>query len=159
MEETDAARTGFPRRDGVRHPLPKESLIRKNSEYTLCYTQGRRLHTRHFLLFVLPGAGEHDNVRMGTAVSRKVGHAVVRNRIKRLLRECFRLYVRGLPVQSRIVVVANRSAGRDCLTLPVVVSALLLFYLSAFTNSSSLRYCRLPAVSTPPALNTPLKPS
>ena len=122
MEETDAARSGFPRRDGVRHPLPKESLIRKNSEYTLCYTQGRRLHTRHFLLFVLPGAGEHDNVRMGTAVSRKVGHAVVRNRIKRLLRECFRLYVRGLPVQSRIVVVANRSAGRDCLTLPVVVS-------------------------------------
>lgn len=135
MERADAVRAGFPQQEGGGHPLPKKSLIRKKAEYSLCYAQGKRLHTRHFLLFVTPCAEEHSSVRMGMAVSRKVGHAVVRNRIKRLLRECFRLYVRELPVRSRIVVVANRSAGRDGLTLQTVVSEIK----SALENFFRLR--------------------
>ena len=102
--------------------LQKESLIRSTREYSQCYALGRRVHTRHFLLFVASAEVDGSGVRFGTAVSRKVGHAVVRNRIKRLLRECFRLSLKQLPVSARVVAVAKRQAGTESLVLSDVVS-------------------------------------
>lgn len=103
--------------------LLKESLIRKGAEYAVCYAEGRRLYTRHFLLFVAPPKEGESNMRMGAAVSRKVGHAVVRNRIKRLLRECFRLSLQSMPA-ARVVVVAKKAAGMDPLCLADVTGEL-----------------------------------
>ena len=97
--------------------LPKDCLIRRTAEYAECYQSGRRINTRHFLLFVAPPAQGSGGVRLGTAVSRKVGHAVVRNRIKRLVRECFRLHLRHLALDARIVVVARAHAGKANLRL------------------------------------------
>lgn len=121
MLEADALRVSSPVPGKTQLSLPKESLIRKGSEYAFCYAEGRRLHTRHFLLFVASGAPGSNGLRMGTAVSRKVGHAVVRNRIKRLLRECFRQHLRSLPVSARVVVVAKKQAGVSHLVLSDVV--------------------------------------
>lgn len=114
----------------ARRTLPKESLIRKNAEYSLCYAEGRRVHTRHFLLFVLERENEDAGLkeessrglRMGCAVSRKVGRAVVRNRVKRLLRECFRLYLRELKVSARFVAVAKRQTCVEKLSLADVAA-------------------------------------
>ena len=126
----------------ARRTLPKESLIRKNAEYSLCYAKGRRVHTRHFLLFVLgtedeaAGSGTEvtsglkagsrtdfgQGLRMGCAVSRKVGRAVVRNRVKRLLRECFRIYLRELNASARFVAVAKRQTGVEKLSLADVAA-------------------------------------
>lgn len=125
MLEAEASRVYPPRQGNARFTLPKESLIRSGAEYARCYAEGRKLHTRHFLLFVVTEAVGGNNIRMGTAVSRKVGHAVVRNRIKRLLRECFRLYLHRLPVSARLVIVAKQQAGAAGLALPDVVAEIL----------------------------------
>ena len=115
---------GAPSQGHTSFTLPKESLIRATAEYAQCYDMGRRLHTRHFLLFIaLPAEGD-SGVRLGITVSRKTGHAHTRNRIKRLVRECFRLSIRHLPVSARVIVVAKRQAGSARLGLAEVASEL-----------------------------------
>lgn len=101
---------------------PKEARVRRRPEFNACYERGRRLHSPHFLLFWLPGAD--DRARTGMAVSRKVGDAVTRNRVKRLLREFFRLHARALPAGD-LVAVAKRHAGVARLDLAAVTGELL----------------------------------
>lgn len=70
--------------------LPRSNRIRCSDDYRFMRNRGRRRHTQNFIVYThLCGNGP---ARLGLTVSRKVGRAVVRNRIKRLLREFFRLH-------------------------------------------------------------------
>jgi ribonuclease P protein component len=75
--------------DGERF-APRERL-RRSTDYQRCYREGRRrsgaLATLHF------AANGLDHPRLGVTVSRKVGGAVVRNRLKRWTRDYFRRQV------------------------------------------------------------------
>lgn len=82
--------------------------------------RGRKVHTAHFLLFALdtePGAA-----RLGITASRKVGSAVVRNRLKRYVREVFRRHRDEFPRDKDVVVlVKHAAAGLDAATVSAEV--------------------------------------
>ena len=92
----------------------KQQKLLKRAEFLRCYNGGKRHFTPSFIFFVLPTQAE--TWRLGTAVSRKVGGAVQRNRVKRLLREFFRQHQKGLPQGVDIVAVPKKSLNPDTIT-------------------------------------------
>jgi ribonuclease P protein component len=83
--------------------------LARPAQFRYCYDGGRKLVTRHSVVFVRSPA-KPDGVRVGVVASRKVGGAVQRNRAKRLLREAARQFVqRMMDRQVWIVLVAKAS--------------------------------------------------
>jgi len=83
------------------HRLLKSSLLRKSWEFDKVYQNGRRLHGKGFTLICRPN--ETDASRLGISVHRKIRGAVKRNRIKRIIRESFRLWRKQYPAGADIV--------------------------------------------------------
>lgn len=71
---------------------------------------GRKIHTPHFIVLTL-----HEPVhpcRLGVTVSRKVGNAVARNRVKRLVKEFFRNNYSRLSINLSVSIIAKRGAEK-----------------------------------------------
>ena len=66
-----------------------------------------------------------DDWRIGMAVTKKIGTAVVRNRVKRVLRECFRLQQELMPPAVDLVIVPKRHLKPERLTLDFAVRELV----------------------------------
>ena len=92
-----------------RYRLEKEDRVRLSSEYRRIMTEGTRYRTRHFRIQMLQN--QVGKIRLGITVSRKVGKACVRNRIKRRLREYFRLNRDKIPAGTDLVFVATKAAA------------------------------------------------
>ncbi len=83
-------------------------VLNNNRDFQRVYSRGKSLVTRYFVIYYLPQKlGYH---RIGFTVSRKIGGAVVRNRVRRRLKEMFRLISPGLPRSADIVIVARGQA-------------------------------------------------
>jgi ribonuclease P protein component len=86
--------------------FPPARRLRKRREFLHVQQRGRRLYGRRFIYYIQPGATAQT--RLGITVSRKVGKAVVRNRIKRFVREVFRQHPDLFPRAVDVVVIAKR---------------------------------------------------
>jgi len=92
--------------EGCGREAPSRRLLRrhklhKSSEFLRCYRRGRKAHGPLATLHYHPN--EEGAARLGITASRKVGHAVVRHRTKRRVREIFRCWpgrgaLRGIDV-------------------------------------------------------------
>ena len=91
--------------------FPATFRLRKRREFLRVQNGGQKHHTRHFLVFDAPPQRGAGPVRLGVTVTRKIGSAVVRNRIKRLVREAFRRVRQEFDAACDMVWVAKQSAG------------------------------------------------
>ena len=89
--------------------FPRNERIVRGVEYRSIYSSGTKLHSERFVLFSRVNGLTHH--RLGITVSRKVGGAVVRNRIKRLFREVFRKSKTEIPHHLDLVLNAKRECA------------------------------------------------
>ncbi len=89
---------------------PKRRRLSRSAEFERVYRQGRSKANRYLVLYVFPreeGSPDEEGPRLGLSVSRKVGGAVERNRVKRCLRDAFWAEAERLPAGSDYVAVAR----------------------------------------------------
>jgi ribonuclease P protein component len=90
--------------------MTKSMRLRRRREFLAVQNAGTKVNTRHFVALVAPAAEPAALGRVGLTVSRKVGGAVVRNRIKRLAREWLRTH-EWIPTGYDVVIIAKASAA------------------------------------------------
>jgi ribonuclease P protein component len=96
-----------PTLPSVDQKLRKSDRLLKRREYLRVQRGGRKVHLRDLLVLVKKG-----RKRFGVTVTKKVGNAVGRNRIKRLVREVWRREKDRLPDGREMVFVARKSAAK-----------------------------------------------
>jgi ribonuclease P protein component len=97
------------RRPAGTRPRSNRSRLTRSADFDRVFRSGRSHAGRELVLYVFP-RGQDGPPRLGLSVSRKVGGAVERNRVKRLLREAFAVESARLPDGSDAVIVARPDA-------------------------------------------------
>jgi ribonuclease P protein component len=87
----------------------RRGRISRSRDFDAVYRRGRSAAGRHLVVYAFPreDAGSTDTARLGLSVSRKVGDAVTRNRVKRVLREEFARLATAVPAELDVVVIAR----------------------------------------------------
>ena len=86
--------------------MPRANRLTRSRDFDAVYRQGRSVSTRFLVLYWFPRAEGEEASRLGIAVPRKAGGAVVRNRLKRRLKEAWRQLPEP-PPQADYVLVAR----------------------------------------------------
>jgi ribonuclease P protein component len=105
--------------------LSADEKVRRRADYLRCYRTGRRRHGPLATLHFVPNQLGHP--RLGITASRKVGKAVVRQRIKRRIREVYRRWDRrhALPALDLVVHLKPEAGKADFRTLQAELFRLL----------------------------------
>lgn len=90
--------------------LPRAHRVRRRAEFLRAQKGGRRLHAAHFTVIFFD-RGDLLPARLGLVTSRKVGNAVRRNRLRRVLREVFRREPWRYPPGHDVVMLAREGAA------------------------------------------------
>ena len=82
--------------------------IKKNSDFQLVFKKGKSKANKYFVMYVLKN--ETDKNFLGISVSKKVGNSVIRHKVKRLLKESYRLHEDMFNSGLNIVIIARKGS-------------------------------------------------
>lgn len=88
--------------------MEKAYRIKKNDDFQKVYKQGKSVANKQFIIYRLNNQ-ENEHFRLGISVSKKIGNAVTRNRIKRAIRESFTRHKQDIIKDDFIVIARNPS--------------------------------------------------
>ncbi len=87
--------------------MQRRHRLSRSRDFDAVYRHGRSVSTRFLVLYWFPREDGAEDARLGLAVPKAVGSAVVRNRMKRRLREVFRARLPELPQDQDYVLVVR----------------------------------------------------
>ncbi|AOM81407.1 ribonuclease P protein component [Salisediminibacterium beveridgei] len=90
--------------------MKKEHRLRKNEDFQSVFKSGKSVANRQFVVYTLAKPGQGPS-RFGLSISKKIGNAVTRNRIKRLVKEVIRLQIHEMPSDMDVVIIARKPAA------------------------------------------------
>ncbi len=87
--------------------LNKSEILRDNKDFNDVYSKGRSYVSKNIIIHVLND--ERYNGKVGFAAGKKLGGAVIRNRVKRLLRETYRLCKKNLRTDRALIIMGRKN--------------------------------------------------
>ena len=90
--------------------MQRRNRLSRSRDFDAVYRHGRSTSTRFLVLYWFRREETAEPTRLGIAVPKKVGNAVVRNRYKRLFREAFRLTQHDLPAGVDLILIPRPGA-------------------------------------------------
>lgn len=97
------------------YKLPKGRILCRKSDFQRVHRLGKSYANRYLVMYVFTASGLEDKV--GFAAGKKLGNAVTRNRVKRLMRECYRLNQHELLKGYTLLLVGRKAAVTEKLTV------------------------------------------
>ncbi|HJG07143.1 MAG TPA: ribonuclease P protein component [Megamonas hypermegale] len=94
----------------MKYTLPKKMVVKQNSDFQKIYRNGRSLANRNLVVYFCKAF--HPSYRVAFAAGKKLGNAVTRNRVKRLLREAYRLHRHEID-ENYCLLLVGRAAAVD----------------------------------------------
>jgi len=101
--------------------MERRFRLQKNRAFQYVYRKGHSVACRDLVMLTAPGR----ELKVGFSVSKKVGKAVVRNKVKRRLRECFRPWLGDVKTGLYVIVARPSAAQADFRSLKQDVRYLL----------------------------------
>jgi ribonuclease P protein component len=87
--------------------MKKEFRVKKNKEFQEAFKKGKSVANRQFVVYVLKKP-EQENFRIGLSVSKKIGNAVMRNQIKRYIRQSFHEFQDRVHTGNDYIIIARK---------------------------------------------------
>lgn len=87
--------------------MKKEFRVKKNKEFQEAFKKGKSFANRQFVVYILRKE-EQNHFRIGLSVSKKIGNAVMRNQIKRYVRQAFLELEEEIKPQYDLIVIARK---------------------------------------------------
>ena len=87
--------------------MQRRNRLSRSRVFDAVYRHGRSVSTRYLVLYSFPRGDDVEDARLGLAVPKAVGSAVVRNRVKRQLRELWRGRLERIPGGRDYVLIAR----------------------------------------------------